>query len=85
MKPSPRARDIPRPEGGLFVFCTLPEGCNATERFQEAVERGVAYVPGTHFYPEGGHHNTLRLNFSNSTLEQIHAGMGILRELFQTK
>ena len=34
------------------------------------------------FYPEGGHHNTLRLNFSNSTLEQIHQGMTILRELF---
>jgi 2-aminoadipate transaminase len=73
------------PQGGLFIFCELPEGYNATERFPEAVENGVAYVPGTHFYPGGGHHNTLRLNFSNSTLEQIHAGMGILRKLFQTK
>ena len=74
-----------RPEGGLFVFCTLPDGGNATEYFTEAVERGVAYVPGTHFYPEGGHHDTFRLNFSNSTLEQIKTGMGILRELFQEK
>ncbi len=45
----------------------------------------MAYVPGTHFYPEGVHHNTLRLNFSNSTLEQIHTGMGVLRALFESK
>ena len=45
----------------------------------------VAYVPGTHFYPDGGHDNTLRLNFSNSTLEQIHTGMGVLRTLFASK
>lgn len=70
------------PEGGLFVFAELPEGCDATALFPQAVERGVAYVPGTHFYPEGGHHNTLRLNFSNSTPEQIHEGMGKLRDLF---
>ena len=46
------------------------------------MENNVAYVPGTHFYPDGGHHNTLRLNFSNSTPQQIHEGMGKLRELF---
>ena len=74
-----------RPEGGLFIFVTMPQGFNATEVFKEAVERGVAYVPGTHFYPEGGHHNTLRLNFSNSTLPQITEGMGILRKLFAEK
>ena len=60
----------------------MPEGFDATALFGEAVERGVAYVPGTHFYPDGGHHNTLRLNFSNSTPQQIHEGMGKLRELF---
>ena len=70
------------PEGGLFIFVEMPEGFDATALFSEAVERGVAYVPGTHFYPDGGHHNTLRLNFSNSTPEQIHEGMGKLRELF---
>ena len=70
------------PEGGLFIFVEMPEGFDATALFGEAVERGVAYVPGTHFYPDGVHHNTLRLNFSNSTPEQIHEGMGKLRELF---
>mgnify|MGYP002441327107 CR=1 FL=1 len=70
------------PEGGLFIFVEMPEGFDATALFHQAVESGVAYVPGTHFYPDGGHHNTLRLNFSNSTPQQIHEGMGKLRELF---
>lgn len=78
----PQGVRFTRPQGGLFLFVELPEGISATQAFQEAIRRGVAYVPGTHFYPEGGHHNTLRLNFSNSTPEQITRGMGILRELF---
>ena len=71
------------PEGGLFIWVEMPESFNATEIFQKAVEANVAYVPGTHFYPYGGHHNTLRLNFSNSTPEQIKEGMAKLRKLFE--
>ncbi|MCE5342831.1 MAG: PLP-dependent aminotransferase family protein [Eubacteriales bacterium] len=81
----PEGTRYTRPEGGLFIFVAMPEGFNAGDVFKDAVERGVAYVPGTSFYPEGGHENTLRLNFSNSTLAQIHTGMGILRELFTSK
>ncbi|MDD3335944.1 MAG: PLP-dependent aminotransferase family protein [Eubacteriales bacterium] len=79
----PKGTKFTRPEGGLFIFVEMPEGFNATKLFNTAVERGVAYVPGTFFYPEGGHDNTLRLNFSNSTLEQVVEGMAILRKLFQ--
>ena len=44
---------------------------------------GVAYIPGTHFYAvPDTHHNTMRLNFSNATLENIEKGMTILKELF---
>ena len=68
-----------RPEGGLFIWVELPEGVDAKALLPTAVERHVAFVPGTHFYANGGHDNTLRLNFSNSTLEQIREGMGILR------
>ena len=71
------------PEGGLFIWVEMPETFNATEVFQEAVENNVAYVPGTHFYPYGGHHNTFRLNFSNSTPEQIKEGMEKLRKLYK--
>ncbi|MBR3494316.1 MAG: PLP-dependent aminotransferase family protein [Clostridia bacterium] len=70
-----------KPEGGLFIWVELPEGVNALELLPRAIERKVAFVPGTHFYALGGHENTLRLNFSNSTLEQIHTGMTALREL----
>lgn len=73
------------PEGGLFLWAELPERLNATELFQAAVDAGVAYVPGTYFYPFGGHHNTLRLNFSNSTPEQIDAGMTKLKTLFESR
>lgn len=73
------------PEGGLFIWVELPERLNATELFPAAVDAGGAYVPGTYFYPFGGHHNTLRLNFSNSTPEQIDAGMEKLKTLFESK
>lgn len=79
----PEGSRYTKPEGGLFLFVEMPEGINATELFDKAVENGVAFVPGTFFYPDGGHHNTLRLNFSNSTLEQISTGMAKLREVIK--
>ena len=72
-----------RPDGGLFIWVELPEGMDAKELLTRAIERKVAFVPGTHFYAGGGHENTLRLNFSNSSLEQIHTGMTALRELVE--
>lgn len=68
-----------RPEGGLFIWVELPAGLNALDILQKAIEKKVAFVPGTHFCADGGHENTLRLNFSNSSVEQIHAGMAALR------
>ena len=76
----PEGTRYTRPEGGLFIWVELPEGLNALEMLSKCVERGVAYVPGTHFFAGGGHHNTLRLNFSNATVEQIHKGMTVIRE-----
>ena len=72
-----------RPQGGLFVWVELPEQTDASAMLTKALERKVAYVPGTHFCADGGHLNTLRLNFSNSTPEQIDQGMGILGELIR--
>lgn len=69
-----------RPEGGLFIFAWLREGVNATDKLMQAVDKGVAYVPGTYFYPDGGHDNTLRLNFSNADLLTIQRGMQLLDE-----
>ena len=70
-----------RPEGGLFIWVELPEGIDVKALLDQAVERHVAYVPGTHFFSDGGHENTLRLNFSNSTVEQIHQGMAVLKDI----
>ena len=79
----PEGTRYTRPEGGLFVWVELPSGIDAKELLEQAVARHVAYVPGTHFYCDGGHDNTLRLNFSNSTIPQIHKGMAVLRELIK--
>lgn len=73
-----------KPEGGLFIFAELNEGMDAAKLLPKAVEKGVAYVPGTHFYPCGGHENTLRLNFSMSTLAQIEQGMEKLNDVFSS-
>lgn len=81
----PEGSECTHPEGGLFVWVELPQALDATQLFVKATERSVAYVPGTHFYFDGGHNNTLRLNFSNSSLESIEKGMRILGELFCTQ
>ncbi len=70
------------PEGGLFVWAELPEGMDALTMLPEVTRKGVAYVPGTHFYINGGHLNTLRLNFSNAPLDKIQRGMELLAEAF---
>ena len=81
----PQGTTYTRPEGGLFIWCELPGGINAEKLMQEAVARKVAYVPGTFFYPDLGHENTLRLNFSASEPERIRQGMHILAELIKDK
>ena len=70
-----------KPQGGLFIWVELPEEMNAKELLNKAIEKKVAFVPGTHFCVNGGHENTMRLNFSNSTEEQIETGMEILKDL----
>lgn len=67
--------DWTQPEGGLFLWGTLPEWLNSADLLQSAVEHKVAFVPGTPFYPCGGGHNTMRLNFSNATPEKIQQGI----------
>ena len=72
-----------RPEGGLFIWAELPEYTDTVSMLAKAVEKKVAYVPGTYFCVEGGHLNTLRLNFSNSSPEQIEKGMEILSSIIR--
>lgn len=72
-----------RPQGGLFLWVTLPEGMNTTELFAEAVENKVAYVPGEPFHPCGGGENTMRLNFSYCKPEVIHEGIRRLSQVIK--
>ena len=71
------------PQGGLFIWAELPDKIDAVKMLSAAVERKVAYVPGTYFCVDGGHLNTIRLNFSNSTPEQIENGMNTLKEIVE--
>jgi 2-aminoadipate transaminase len=67
-----------RPQGGMFLWVTLPEGLNATDVLREAVAQRVAFVPGAPCHPSGAGANTLRLNFSNATPEKICEGIARL-------
>lgn len=72
------------PQGGLFLWGTLPEQMNAADVLKAAIEQKVAFVPGTPFFPNGGGHNTMRLNFSYASEEKIMEGISRLgRVLFQ--
>jgi 2-aminoadipate transaminase len=64
-----------RPNGGLFLWVTLPEGLDSTALLQHALAQKVAFVPGASFYPAGGGDRTLRLNFSYCTPERIEEGI----------
>jgi 2-aminoadipate transaminase len=64
-----------KPAGGLFVWVSLPRELNALELLPRAVEQNVTFVPGEDFHADGTGQNTMRLNFSNATVEQIHCGI----------
>jgi 2-aminoadipate transaminase len=67
-----------RPQGGLFLWVTLPQGMDSTELLRAALKEKVAFVPGASFHPGGGGQNTMRLNFSNATPEKIREGIARL-------
>ena len=73
------------PQGGLFIWAELPESINAVKMLSAAVEQKVAYVPGTYFCVNGEHLNTIRLNFSNSSIEQINHGMQVLNSIIRSE
>lgn len=71
------------PDGGLFLWVTLPAGCDAQAILAEAVEERVAFVAGPGFYANGGGENTLRLNFSNASEEQLQQGIARLGKVLR--
>ena len=67
-----------RPVGGMFLWVQLPKGLKAIPLLAKAVEKGVAFVPGSAFYAEGADESTLRLSFVTATVDQINTGMSAL-------
>ena len=70
-----------RPEGGLFLFLTMPEGFDAVRFYDKALDAGVAYVAGEFFHPDRSGKNTMRLNFSFMSPERITEGIKLLASL----
>ena len=71
------------PEGGLFIWLTLPETIDTVLLYDKALAAGVAYVAGSFFYTDGSHRNTMRLNFSFIAEEKMEPGIKILAGLLQ--
>jgi DNA-binding transcriptional MocR family regulator len=71
------------PQGGYFMWVTLPEGTDVNALYEAAAERGVAFVKGTDFMLDGGE-NALRLAYSGVTPEQIDTGIGRLADAYRS-
>ncbi len=69
-----------RPEGGMFLWATLPNGFSSLELFEEAIKKNVAFVPGSAFHLDSMGDNSFRLNFSNSDETKIEEGIKRLSE-----
>lgn len=79
----PAGVEYTNPEGGMFLWVTLPEGMSSMALFEAAISRQVAFVPGTPFYVDRKDTNTLRLNFSCSDEPTIVEGIRRLGQAIQ--
>ena len=69
------------PEGGLFLWLTLPPAVDTVALYDKALVAGVAYVAGSFFYTDGSHRNTMRLNFSFVDEAKMEPGIKLLASL----
>ena len=74
-KEFPAGVEFTRPEGGLFLWVTLPEGVSAMKVFNKCIEQKVAAVIGDAFYPNDKTDRSLRVNYSNMPDERIREGI----------
>ncbi|MCX7025903.1 MAG: aminotransferase, partial [Spirochaetes bacterium] len=70
-----------RPKGGLFLWISLPARADTDAMFYRAIEKKVAYVVGSAFYFDLPERNSMRINFSYSSLRQIEEGVDRLAEV----
>ena len=81
----PSAVQWTKPDGGMFIWVTLPQHINAMELLDEAIKQNVAFVPGAPFYANNPATNTLRLSFVTVAPERIRTGIEILAKLIAAK
>jgi 2-aminoadipate transaminase len=74
-----------RPEGGMFIWVTLPKHIDSMKLLDEAISEHVAFVPGAPFYANEAEKNTLRLSFVTVSPEKIREGVAKLGKLIATK
>ncbi len=68
------------PKGGMFFWIKFAESVDTMELFDEAIEKGVAFVPGSVFFKDHNPSSYARLNFTNATIEDINTGMKRLKK-----
>ena len=74
-----------RPEGGLFLYCTMPEGYDSKELMKLALEKNVAFVPGTScMIDDKATYSTFRMNYSTASEEDIKVGIKALGEVLHS-
>jgi 2-aminoadipate transaminase len=73
-----------QPEGGMFLWVTLPPGMSSLTFFEKSLEQKVTFVPGQAFFTDGSGENTLRLNFSNCDVTTIREGMERLARVYSS-
>lgn len=69
---------VNKSEGGMFLWIELPEYMDAETLLQETMQEDVVFVPGKYFFTNGKGHNTLRVNFTNSSKTSIHQGVAVI-------
>jgi 2-aminoadipate transaminase len=77
------------PHGGLFIFLTMPRGLDAGNILNKAIKNNVAFVDGATFFCNDSGHNTMRINFSYSSDNEIEMGVErlamVIREELENK
>ncbi|MGN6387938.1 MAG: aminotransferase class I/II-fold pyridoxal phosphate-dependent enzyme, partial [Burkholderiaceae bacterium] len=81
----PKSASWTRPDGGMFIWATLPPQIDTMDLLKDAVEEGVAFVPGAPFYANAPAHNTLRLSFVTVPPEKIEEGIAKLGRLIAAR
>lgn len=76
--------EMRKPEGGLYLWCRLPQNMNVRKLTSEANERGISFMPGNVFFLKGSKgENYIRLNYSIPSEEKITEGIALLNEAFK--